>query len=371
MAHEVGALLRDRVRLAGLDALVSAAPENIAYAAGFVVPSQPLMRWRHAAHVLTADGKEAMVCVDMEESTVSVARPELDLRVWQEFGGDPMTTLAELLRVLGVEHGRIGIEREFLPVSAHDRLVERLPDAVLVPADEMLSQARQCKTEPELELLTKLSRIADEAIADAFAEVKAGDSEMDLAGVLTRRVYELGAEQFKLMIVATGERSQLPNVGPTDRVLRPGDVCRVEIFPVKDGYHAGVCRTAIVGDPSPEAERVYTNLIRCKASVLDAIRPGATVGSVYRSYREVFDELCMPPIAFVGHGIGTDLHEEPYLGESRETVLRTGMVLGIEPLVYRSGFGFGMQIKDMVAVGERGARLLSDRETSALTRIEG
>ena len=64
---------------------------------------------------------------------------------------------------------------------------------------------------------------------------------------MTRNIYALGAEHFKLLIVATGERSQLPNVGPTDRKLVAGDICRVEIFSVISGYQAGVCRTAVVG----------------------------------------------------------------------------------------------------------------------------
>ena len=82
-----------------------------------------------------------------------------------------------------------------------------------------------------------------------------GDTEMDLGAALTRSVYEQGAEQFRLMIVATGKRSELPNVGPTDRVLQPRDVCRVEIFSMIGGYHAGVCRTAVVSEPPEHAER--------------------------------------------------------------------------------------------------------------------
>src|ERR1700733_11174223 len=78
---------------AGLDAIVCLSPENVAYTAGFVVPSQPLMRWRHAATVITADGLRSMVCVDMEESTVRRARPACDVRAWAEFGGSAMATL--------------------------------------------------------------------------------------------------------------------------------------------------------------------------------------------------------------------------------------------------------------------------------------
>lgn len=360
MSRPVITQLGKRLADNGLDALVCVSPENVAYAAGFVVPSQTLMRWRHAAVLVTADAREAVMCVDMEETTVRAKRPDIDVRGWDEFRGDAMRTLADLLIDFGLAGGRVGIELSYLSVSDHQRLRSYLPEVELVAADALLTDARRIKTPDELALLSRLSRISDQAIRTALESVRAGDSEMDIAAALTRSVYEQGAQSFKLMIVATGERSQLPNVGPTDRVLAPGDVCRVEIFSVIDGYHAGVCRTAVVGEPPPEAARIYRNLVECKHLVHEAIRPGATTAEVYRAYLGKFGELGLAPIAFVGHSIGVNLHEPPYVGEHREQELAHGMVLGIEPLVYRTGHGFGMQIKDMVAVTGSGCQLLSD-----------
>jgi len=208
--------------------------------------------------------------------------------------------------------------------------------------------------------LRRLSRIADRGIASAFGAVGAGATEMDIAAALTRSVYEQGAESFTLMIVATGERSVFPNVGPTSRVLACGDVCRVEIFPIIAGYHAGVCRTAVVETAPPEAERIWANLTACKHMLLDTIKPGASSRAIYERYLAKTEELALPRISFVGHGIGLHLHEDPYLGPTADQPLEPGMVLGIEPLIYQTGFGFGMQNKDMVLVTERGCELLSD-----------
>jgi Xaa-Pro dipeptidase len=345
---------------AGFDALVCLSPENVAYTAGVVVPSQQLMRWRHAATVISARGQEAMVCVDMEETAVRQALPDMELRTWEEFGGSAMETVAGVLQEFGVGRGRVALEMGYISVRDYGELQGLLTTAEFGDAGPILVECRKHKSPAELELLGRLSRIADAAIAASCREVKAGSTEMDLAAALTRAVYENGAQQFKLMIVATGERSQLPNVGPSSRVLEPGDICRLEIFPVIDGYHAGVCRTAIVGAPPPHARRVYRNLVECRRAVLEALRPGARADKVYELFHAKFDELGMPSIAFVGHGIGLDLHEPPYLAAFDETTLDRGMVLGVEPLVYRTGHGFGMQIKDMVAVEEGGCRLLSD-----------
>jgi Xaa-Pro dipeptidase len=147
-------------------------------------------------------------------------------------------------------------------------------------------------------------------------------------------------------------------VGPTDRVLKPGDLIRLEIFGVIGGYHAGVCRTAVVGEPSEEGRRIYTTLVDCRRAVLEVLRPGASATDVHRRYLEVFGTLGYEPIPFVGHGIGLHLHEAPYLGGGEDARVEAGMAFGVEPLLY--GPDFGLQFKDMVAVGPEVAEVLSD-----------
>ncbi len=360
MRDEITTRTRTAMDDAGLDAIIAISPENFAYLTGFVVPSQDVLRWRHAAAVLTADGGEGILCVDMEETTVRGRAGDTEIRVWGEFSDKPMNVLAGLLGDLGLESARIGTEFDYLPAGDLRQLEAQLPLASFVPIESTMHRLRQIKTSDELALLRRLSRIADTAIGTAFASVSAGASEMDLAAALTRSVYEQGAEKFKLMIVATGDRSQLPNVGPSDRILEPGDVCRVEIFPLIGGYHAGVCRTAVVGHPPPEAERIWANLADCRRMLLEMIAPGVATKSVYQAFLDMFGALGLPPIDFVGHGIGLHLHEDPYLGAFDNSTLEAGMVLGVEPLVYRTGFGFGLQFKDMVAVTANGSELLSD-----------
>ena len=346
---------------AGLDAIVSIGPENFAYVTGFLSPTAPIMRWRHAMALVTADGACALVSVDMEANTIRARSPQgIEIAVWREFKFDAMPVLAELLRKHGLAQARIGIELDYRPAGDFADLQKLLPQARFVAAQNLLARLRQVKTAGEIDTLRRLSRIADKAITDAYHSVRAGASEMDLAAALTRGVYEQGAEYFKLMIVATGERSVFPNVGPTDRILKRGDVCRVEIFPIIGGYHAGVCRTAAVGTPPPHAERIWENLTACKYMLLDAIKPGASSRAIYDLYLGKLKELDLPPISFIGHGIGLHLHEDPYLGPTEDQPLEAGMVLGIEPLIYETGFGFGMQNKDMVLVTERGCELLSD-----------
>jgi Xaa-Pro aminopeptidase len=363
----------------GLDAMVSCSPENYAYATGFVVPSQPLIRHRHAMAIVKSDGRTELFSVDMEASTVKRRAPDVPTRIWAEFTDDAMLVLADQLKKLGLGQARIGIEMDYLPAGDLARLQKALPEARFERCEHILARLRQIKTPEEIALLRRLSRIADQAITDALASVKAGDSEMDIAGHLTRNVYALGAEHFKLMIVATGERSVLPNVGPSERRLKPRDVCRVEIFSVIDGYQAGVCRTAVVQEAPPHAERIWQHLVDCKYRIMEMVKPGASCRAIYDAFIANLAEMDLPPISFVGHGIGLHLHEDPYLGKTpilgrpgSDAVIEEGMVLGFEPLCYETGFGFGMQNKDMLLVTANGCELLSDyADTDKLLVIKG
>lgn len=369
MDQEIIARLKQRIAAEGLDAIVASSPENVAYVSGFVVPSQSLMRWRHAAVILTADGKISMVAIDMEATTVKAHAGIDDLRIYREFTDDPMDRLAEALSDLGLARARVGIEMEFLPAKDFAVLQKSLPAVVWRAADGLFNKARQIKTPNEMALLRSLSKLTDKALGDALRSATVGTSELELAGTLLASLFGGGAESYKLMIIASGERSQFPNVGPTERKLKRGDIIRMEIFGQKNGYLAGVCRTAVVGEATAEQYKIWSNLIECKYLVMDLIKPGASCPEIYRRFLQKFSELGFEPISFVAHGIGLHLHEEPYMGRYGNEVLQAGMVGAFEPLVYIPG-RFGMQNKDMFCVTEKGCELLSDvTATDALLRV--
>jgi Xaa-Pro dipeptidase len=369
MDHEIVSRLRKRIVGQGLEAIIASSPENVTYVSGFVVPSQSLMRWRHAAVIVTADGRISMVAIDMEATTVKAHAGIDDLRIYREFTDEPMDKLAESLKDLKLDRSKVGVELEFLPAKDFAVLQKNLPGVHWTAADAIFNKARQIKTANELALLRSLSKLTDKSLGDALRSSKVGMSEMELAGTLLTSLFGGGAGSYKLMIIASGERSQFPNVGPTDRKLQKGDIIRMEIFGQKNGYLTGVCRTAVVDDATPEQYQIWSNLIECKYLVMDLIKPGASCPEVYRKFLQKFSELGFEPISFVAHGIGLHLHEEPYMGRYGNETVEVGMVGAFEPLVYIPG-RFGMQNKDMFCVTEKGCELLSDvTPTDTLLRV--
>jgi Xaa-Pro dipeptidase len=369
MDSEIISRLRKRIIGEGLDAIVAMSPENVTYVSGFVVPSQSLMRWRHAACIVTADGKISMIAIDMEATTVKAHAGIDDLRIYREFTDDPMHKIADALIDLKLDRGKVAVELEFLPTKDFATLQKRLPNINWPAADGIFNKARQIKTPNELALLRSLSKLTDRALGDTLRSAKVGTSEMELAGTLLTSLFGAGAESYKLMIIASGERSQFPNVGPTERKLRHADIIRMEIFGQKSGYLTGVCRTAVVGEATEEQYKIWSNLIECKYLVMDLIKPGASCAEVYRKFLAKFSQLGFESISFVAHGIGLHLHEEPYMGRYGNETVEAGMVGAFEPLVYIPG-RFGMQNKDMFCVTGTGCELLSDvTPTDTLLRV--
>ena len=160
---------------ARLDAILSCSPENFAYVTGFLSPTQPLMRWRHAMALVTADGKAALAVVDMEASTIRAKAGEgVEIAVWREFAFEAMAVLADLLKRYGLAGARIGLELDYLPAADFADLSALLPTAQFAPAQALLARLRQIKTPEEIDILRNLSRIADRAIASAYGAVDGG-----------------------------------------------------------------------------------------------------------------------------------------------------------------------------------------------------
>src|SRR5882672_2623256 len=115
MRQDVIARLVRAMREAALDAVVAISPENFAYVTGFLSPTQPLMRWRHAMALVTADGAVALAAVDMEASTIRARAGEgVEIAVWREFAFEAMKVAADLLRRRGLAEARIGLELDYL-----------------------------------------------------------------------------------------------------------------------------------------------------------------------------------------------------------------------------------------------------------------
>jgi Xaa-Pro aminopeptidase len=228
-----------------------------------------------------------------------------------------------------------------------------------LPADALLSELRTIKTAAEIARIREIGAAAENITKEVFASFGAGASEREIATFVAERYADAGGDGLTMLVVGSGVRSAAVNAPPTGRVLKRGDILRLDVIGTKGHYHSDVARTAVVGEPSDEQQRAYDLLLGVHRSCLEALRPGVLSSDVYRIYSEALELAGLPSYHFVGHGLGITLHEEPFVNALSSVPLVEGMVLCIEPLTLLEG-RFGIQIEDEVLITDGGCEPLTE-----------
>jgi Xaa-Pro dipeptidase len=349
-------LERHRIAMAhhGLDAMVAFSKENVAYGAGYIVPSQHLgVRNRQFAVAVNRDGNAAMLVTANELQEAQARTSISDLRTYDEFSEDPMRALVDLLGDLGVADGKIGLEMDGISADRWEALRNLIPRAHWVSGTGAYQEARMIKTPMELEKLRKAARIADLAQAQSHPHVHEGMTEKELYRVIVDRALANGAENILMIQVATAERSSYSNPTPSDRRMRRGDVIKIDLFITEGGYMSDTGRAIVIGEATPQQRQTWANMQAALSAVHGVVSPGATTADLWRVFVDSFASHGMAPIIkFLGHGLGLSLHEEPFISAQSSTVLEPGMVFAIEP-VYRIG-DIGFHLEDNVIVTAQG-----------------
>jgi Xaa-Pro aminopeptidase len=239
----------------------------------------------------------------------------------------------------------------------------------LVPRAGLVETLREVKDEGELELVSRAAAIADEAYARLAREPFVGRSERALAWQLEVFLHELGAHGVAFeAIVASGPNAALPHARPTDREIGRGETVIVDAGCTVSGYHSDCTRTFATGDLPGELADAYEVCSRAQQTGLAAVDPGADGRQVDAEARAVIEEAGLGEHFGhgLGHGVGLDVHERPWLNPELESVLASGNVVTVEPGIYLPGVG-GVRIEDLVIVREAGPEVLSSFTKELLT----
>ena len=257
---------------------------------------------------------------------------------------------------VGVEPGRMRfLELRLLESAAHQ--------AQLVSAQEPLTALRMQKDAGEVAAMRKAVAIAQEAFLATIPMIKPGVSERQIASELTVHLLRSGSQSDLPFapIVSTGSNSPNPHATPSERRVATGDLLVIDWGAAWQGYVSDLTRTLAIGQIEPEFERIYQAVLEANAAGRRAARPGIPAGEVDHAARKVIDEAGYGQYFThrVGHGIGMEGHEEPYMFGENQLILKPGMAFTIEPGIYLPGRG-GVRIEDNVVITETGSECLSD-----------
>jgi Xaa-Pro aminopeptidase len=330
----------------GVAALLLAPGSDLTYLSGYRIFSSE----RLTCLVLTNDGAATLVVPELEAPRAAAAAPDLARATWTETA-DPYALVASLV----TRPGAIGVADQMWAAFAL-RLQDSLPGRTFRVASEVTRELRMRKDRAELDALRAVSAAADRAYLRALDLEFAGRSEREVGADLAALLRDEGHDEVGFTIVAAGEDGASPHHRTGDRTIRTGDPVVLDFGGTRAGYGSDITRTVHVGDrPSDEVIRVHDIVRRAQAAGYDAARTGATAQSVDAAARAVITEAGYGDMFIhrLGHGIGLDGHEHPYLVAGNDQPLEPGMAFSIEPGVYLPG-RFGVRIEDIAIIGEDG-----------------
>jgi Xaa-Pro aminopeptidase len=349
------------MRSHGLDALIAVSQDNVAYGAGYVVPSQALgMRHRQFAVLATAGGEAAMLLTSNEVDEAKERSPITSLVPYDEFTDDPMAVLAGMLRERGLDDGVVGVELDVLPAARWESLRRELPRARWVPAAAAFDEARMIKTPTEVEHLREAAEIAMDGQLGAHRSFREGLTEHEAYRLLAGEMLQRGAEKIVMIQVAAGTRSTLSNPSPGPTRFVAGEAVKVDVFVSRHGYLSDTGRSVLIGHCTARQRDTWSKMNDVMDLIRAEVRPGATTGQLWRLFVKEFERRGLAPaIRFLGHGLGLSLHEEPYIAAHADTVLQPGMVFAIEPICVDEGNGY--HLEDILLVTDDGHENLTPR----------
>lgn len=333
------------VRGLDVDGLLVTTLVNVRYMSGFTGSNGVL--------VLPAAGEPLLLTDGRYRDQAAEESPDIEVVVARDLLTEASKRLA----------GRWAIETHTLSVDDHGRL--GVPESV--SADRLIEKLREIKDADEIAALERACVISVDSLADLLTTRFEGHTEREVARALEQRMYERGAEAIAFeTILASGPNAAIPHHRPTDRAIERGDLVKIDFGARVDGYHADCTRTFVVGSPTDWQREIHGVVQAAQAAGVDALRTGVSVAESDRVARAVLKDAGWLEYftTGLGHGVGLEIHEDPFIGSRHAGKLAAGTTLTMEPGIYVPGRG-GVRIEDTVLVAET-PRVLTTLTTELL-----
>jgi Xaa-Pro dipeptidase len=320
--------------------------------------------------VLPSKGEAFYVCPAFEEGRAReqiAAAPDgegPDVRTWQE-DDNPYRLLAQGLRDRGISAGTLGME-ETVRFLFSDGIAKAAPQVNIVSGTPVTAGCRMVKSSHEIELMRLANRVTLTAYEAAYRALREGMTQSqfeDLIGAAYTRLGFPGEAS-----VQVGEYSAFPHGSTTPQVIREGTIVMVDDGCTVEGYQSDITRTFVLGKASDKMKKVFDIVQQAQTAALRTARPGPECRAVDAAARKVITEAGYGPdykyfTHRLGHGIGMDEHEWPYLVRGNSTPMTANMTFSDEPGIYIRG-EFGIRLEDDMHITENGAELFTPQSPS-------
>ncbi len=255
----------------------------------------------------------------------------------------------------------IFVERESVTLAIADRYKKAFKGFGVTISDDgildtLLCNFRKVKSNDEKDMLRTAQRITEEAYTEVLNYIKPGVEERKIALELEYLMRKKGADGVSFdLITISGKKTSLPHGVPDDNAVKEGDFFLSDIGALYRGYHSDMTRTVAVGYATDEMRKIYEIVLEAQISALKKVRNGVRAGDIDSTARGIIEKYGYGDKFghSTGHGVGLDIHEQPSVYKTNDTILSEGMIITVEPGIYLPD-KFGVRIEDMLAVTRNG-----------------
>ena len=255
----------------------------------------------------------------------------------------------------------VGFEEYYVSYAKYKEYMHKYKINNLVETEHMIEKQRMIKDEEEIDSIKKACKITDDCFKFLLEYIKPGMTEKQIARRIDDYYYHNAEGTSFDTIVASGENSSKPHAVPTDRKIQEQDIITIDMGCKVNGYCSDMTRTFFVGEPTEEMKEVYDLVLSNQEFALDQYKEGASTRQVTKMVENDFKLNGYDLIHSLGHGVGLEIHEPPYVGYRNDTTLRENMVVTDEPGIYIPG-KFGVRIEDTVQITKFGCVSLTNSE---------
>jgi Xaa-Pro aminopeptidase/Xaa-Pro dipeptidase len=260
------------------------------------------------------------------------------------------------LEINAQQVSRIWYEAEHISVQQWQLLQQDFSAVQCSPCPPLLASLRMVKDDWEVAQIQQAAQIADAALAQTLPLLQPGISEIDFATELEYRLKKLGAEALSFAtIVGFGARSALPHALPSTQRLKKGDFILIDFGAVVNGYRSDMTRSYVAGKADMLQLQLFKAVQQAQQAALKAVKAGVSASALFAISDQVLQNTEFGRYAGpgLGHGVGLQLHEQPFLSPNSDLKLPAGAVVTIEPGVYLPNYG-GLRLEDDVLVTAHG-----------------
>jgi Xaa-Pro aminopeptidase len=360
--------LRGLFEEAGIDGILISQPESRFYLSGYTGHDLPP---RDSAGYLMLGRAGARLLTDPRTSEQAENEaPDYEVVVYTH-GARSTQRMQEAVEALGIT--KLGFESIHLPYGFWQSFSEAVKekDVEMVPVKDLIDRLRIKKDAAELRDLQAAVDVLDDCFMHLVKhELRVGRTEKEIALAVEQYLQSRGSETSFPSIVASGPNASMPHAVPTDRKLQEGEPITIDIGAKVNGYCSDMTRTVCIGTPSEKLREIHALVLEAQERAERGITAGMTGKEGDEIARAFLTEMGHGEQFShgLGHGIGLEVHEPPWVSLRGEHKLEAGMVFSVEPGIYIPGWG-GVRIEDLVVLEDGGARVLC-RSPKALELAE-